>query len=45
MLEVCSTTLPQTVIPEIYQSTEFKKYLEERITKYKKNASISMDIL
>ena len=45
MLEVCSTTLPQTVIPEIYESTEFRKSLVERIKKYKKNADIAVEIL
>ena len=31
MLEVCSTTLPQTVLPRIYEAPEFKKcsYLKE----------------
>lgn len=45
MLEVCSTTLPQTVLPEIYEAPEFKNYLKERITKYKKNADIAMEVL
>ncbi len=38
MLEVCSTTLPQYVIPEIYESKEFKESLEQRIEKYQKRA-------
>jgi len=38
MLEVCSTTLPQYVIPKIYDSIEFQKSLEFRIEKYKKRA-------
>ncbi len=38
MLEVCSTTLPQYVIPEIYESEEFKNSLISRIEKYKKRA-------
>jgi len=45
MLEVCSTTLPQTVLPSIYEATEFKNYLSERIEKYKKNADIVEEIL
>ena len=40
MLEVCSTTLPQTVLPTIYEAPEFSKYLKDRIEKYKKNADI-----
>lgn len=45
MLEVCSTTLPQTVLPDIYESPEFTKYLEERKEKYSKNADIAVEIL
>lgn len=44
MLEVCSTTLPQTVLPEIYKSPKFSEYLKERITKYKKNSDIVEEI-
>ena len=45
MLEVCSTTLPQTVLPSIYEAPEFKNYLKDRIKKYKKNADIVEEIL
>jgi len=45
MLEVCSTTLPQYVLPAIYESKEFKKSLEERRKKYAKNANIAIEIL
>lgn len=45
MLEVCSTTLPQSVIPEIYESIEFKKHLDFRIKKYKNRADIAYEIL
>jgi alanine-synthesizing transaminase len=38
MLEVCSTTMPQYVLPSIYESPEFKPYLRERIEIYKKKA-------
>ncbi|MDD3303131.1 MAG: pyridoxal phosphate-dependent aminotransferase [Candidatus Gracilibacteria bacterium] len=41
MLEVCSTTLPQYVIPEIYEKEEFKEYLKNRIEKYKQKAEIA----
>lgn len=40
MLEVCSTTMPQYVLPEIYESSEYKSYISKRIEKYKKNADI-----
>jgi len=45
MVEVCSTTLPQYVLPDIYQSKEFKKYLNKRIEKYKKRAQQAQKIL
>jgi len=45
MLEVCSTTLPQYVIPEIYESIEFKKSLITRINKYKSRAKKASEIL
>ncbi len=41
MVEVCSTTLPQYVLPEIYESEEYKKYLKQRIKKYKKRADLA----
>lgn len=41
MLEVCSTTLPQYVIPEIYKSENFEKHLGSRIKKYKKRADLA----
>ena len=43
MLEVCSTTLPQYVIPEIYENTHFKKSLVDRIEKYKQKAEFAKD--
>ena len=45
MLEVCSTTLPQFVLPEIYNSPDFQNSLFNRIKKYKKNADIAEKIL
>jgi aspartate/methionine/tyrosine aminotransferase len=44
MLEVCSTTLPQYVIPEIYESKEFKSSLVTRIEKYKTRAKKAKEI-
>ena len=38
MLEVCSTTLPQVVLPYIYSAPEFKGYLQGRIEKYHRRA-------
>jgi aspartate/methionine/tyrosine aminotransferase len=35
MVEVCSTTLPQTAIPQIFENTEYQNYLQERRTRYK----------
>ena len=43
MLEVCSTTLPQYIIPEVYQSENFEKHTKQRIQKYKKRAEIAED--
>lgn len=45
MLEVCSTTLPQAVLPRIYEAPEFTPYLEKRIEKYKRKADIAEEIL
>jgi len=45
MVEVCSTTLPQYVLADIYESPEYKKYLKKRIEKYKKRASQAEKIL
>ncbi len=38
MLEVCSTTLPQIVLPYLYQHPEYDAYLQSRIDKYQKRA-------
>lgn len=38
MLEVCSTTLPQRVIPQILGDSRYKKYLTERSKAYEKKA-------
>lgn len=45
MVEVCSTTLPQYVLPSIYESKEYKEHLIKRIHKYKKRAQLAEDIL
>jgi aspartate/methionine/tyrosine aminotransferase len=38
MLEVCSTTLPQKVLPTIYSHPEFDQLLKTRIDKYQQRA-------
>lgn len=45
MLEVCSTTLPQAVLPTIYSSPEYEKYRLQRIEKYKTRAKLATEIL
>jgi aspartate/methionine/tyrosine aminotransferase len=44
MLEVCSTTLPQYVIPEVYESKDFYNSLETRIQKYKQRAEKAEEV-
>jgi aspartate/methionine/tyrosine aminotransferase len=38
MLEVCSTTLPQIVLPHLYEHPKFKPYLQARSDKYQRRA-------
>ncbi|HET8574805.1 MAG TPA: pyridoxal phosphate-dependent aminotransferase [Candidatus Paceibacterota bacterium] len=38
MLEVCSTTLPQAVLPEIFSDERYPKHLESRAAFYRKRA-------
>jgi len=45
MNEVCSTTLPQTVIPAIMQHPDYAGYLGERIASYEKMSNITYDFL
>lgn len=45
MLEVCSTTLPQYVLPKIYESQNYKASLKERIAKYQSRAELAERIL
>tara|TARA_B100000745_G_C20138969_1_gene390437 strand:- start:19 stop:1317 length:1299 start_codon:yes stop_codon:yes gene_type:complete len=45
MLEVCSTTLPQSVIPHILNDSRYKDHLKERREKYKKRADEAYKIL
>ncbi len=45
MVEVCSTTLPQTVYPKVVQHPKYQGYLEERIARYEKFSNIAHDCL
>ncbi len=38
MLEVCSTTLPQVILPYLYSHPDYKDYLASRISKYERRA-------
>lgn len=40
MLEVCSTTMPQYVLPEIYEHEEFLPYIRKRMENYEKKADL-----
>lgn len=43
MLEVCSTTLPQVILPHIYSHPKFEPYLASRLEKYEKRANEATD--
>ena len=45
MLEVCSTTLPQKVLPTVMSHPEYQSYLDERINRYERYSNIAYDIL
>ncbi len=45
MLEVCSTTLPQKVIPLILGDKRFPGHVEQRNKRYEKKANIAYDLL
>lgn len=45
MLEVCSTTLPQVVLPRIKSHPQYRVYLEERIRRYERFSNLAYDIL
>ena len=45
MLEVCSTTLPQSVIPAIMSDRRYESHLKERRVFYKKRAEKAYKIL
>jgi len=45
MLEVCSTTLPQIVLPRVLSHPQYQSYLDERINRYERYANIAYDCL
>lgn len=45
MLEVCSTTLPQAVIPEIMSNPNYKIHIKERNEKFRQRADLAYAIL
>jgi alanine-synthesizing transaminase len=45
MLEVCSTTLPQKVIPKIFKDPRFKPHVEQRNKRYERRANVAYDLL
>lgn len=45
MVEVCSTTLPQKVLPVVLTHPQYTSYLAERVTRYEKFSNIAYDIL
>jgi alanine-synthesizing transaminase len=45
MLEVCSTTLPQLVMPRVVTHPQYKEYLDQRIRRYERISNIAYDCL
>jgi alanine-synthesizing transaminase len=45
MVEVCSTTLPQMVLPRVLQHPEYPGYLAERIRRYERFSNIAYECL
>nr|MBF0221137.1 pyridoxal phosphate-dependent aminotransferase [Desulfobulbaceae bacterium] len=45
MLEVCSTTLPQVVLPKLLSHPQYQEYLQERIARYERYSNIAYDCL
>ncbi len=45
MMEVCSTTLPQIVLPQVVKHPEYQTYLDERVQRYERHSNIAYDIL
>jgi alanine-synthesizing transaminase len=45
MLEVCSTTLPQKVLPKVISHPEYRNFLDERIDRYERYSNIAYESL
>lgn len=45
MLEVCSTTLPQAVLPKVMSDARYYPYLEERVSQYEKRSAQAVEAL
>ncbi|MDZ7642285.1 MAG: pyridoxal phosphate-dependent aminotransferase [Desulfurivibrio sp.] len=45
MVEVCSTTLPQMVLPAIITHPEYNSHLAERVKRYERASNVAYDIL
>ncbi len=45
MLEVCSTTLPQVVLPRLKSHPRYQEFLDERIARYERYSNIAYDIM
>ncbi len=45
MLEVCSTTLPQRVIPKIFSDKRFPAHVAQRNKRYERRSNIAYDLL
>jgi len=45
MVEVCSTTLPQLVLPKVLEHPNYAAYLQERLDRYQRFSNIAYDCL
>ena len=45
MMEVCSTTLPQMILPDLLSHPEYAGYLRERVERYERYSNIAYDCL
>ena len=45
MLEVCSTTLPQKVIPKIFGDKRFKNHVDQRNKRYERRSNVAYNLL
>ena len=45
MLEVCSTTLPQKVLPEVMSDARYIPYLDERVRRYDTRSKSAVEVL